>query len=507
VCGELWAIAITLRMVLVENLRRLGERVVASRAARREADNLADRLLGAGGRQIEPADTALAAYERTELPEAFFVQLVQRLRDQDPRIAPALTWLDERLTEQRTTADAVVREEHQRQVSGSVTVRNIITSMRLISDIDWTELVERVCLVDDLLGADSRFGEMDFPTRNLYRSAIEELARGSRRSEIDVAQAALRAAKTAGPVDPNGVEARFADPGYYLIAGGRQAFEDALGYRPPLSAVPGRVYRRLGIGGYVSGGGLVAAACLAIPLVLLSREQATWRWLVILGVLGVAPAVDLGVALVNYVVTRGFRATLLPALSLKDGVPPNMRTLVAVPTMLVSPDAIADQIERLEIHYLASPGGDLQFALLTDWTDSPTATRDGDDGLLHLAREGKALTGGQGVDTAIEAVGVPATFGLCQDLVAPGGIIANIGVHGVKVDLHLETLWSQNIAITTRLVDTVTTPMLLKTVQSKKIDPLRLITHRFPLDRILDAYDTFGRAAETRALKVIIEAS
>jgi alcohol dehydrogenase len=119
----------------------------------------------------------------------------------------------------------------------------------------------------------------------------------------------------------------------------------------------------------------------------------------------------------------------------------------------------------------------------------------------------KALTGGQGVDTAIEAVGVPATFGLCQELVAPGGIIANIGVHGAKVDLHLETLWSQNIAITTRLVDTVTTPMLLKTVQSKKIDPLRLITHRFPLDRILDAYDTFGRAAETRALKVIIKAS
>ena len=118
----------------------------------------------------------------------------------------------------------------------------------------------------------------------------------------------------------------------------------------------------------------------------------------------------------------------------------------------------------------------------------------------------KALTQGRGVDTAIEAVGVPATFLLCQDLVAPGGIIANIGVHGSKVDLHLERLWSQNIAITTRLVDTVTTPMLLKTVQSKKIDPARLITHRFTLDQVLEAYDTFARAAETRALKVIISA-
>jgi alcohol dehydrogenase len=123
-----------------------------------------------------------------------------------------------------------------------------------------------------------------------------------------------------------------------------------------------------------------------------------------------------------------------------------------------------------------------------------------------VAETVKQLTGGRGVDTAIEAVGIPATFQLCQDLVAPGGVIANIGVHGAKVALHLERLWSQNIAITTRLVDTVTTPMLLKTVQSKKIDPSRLITHRFRLDQILDAYDTFGRAAETHALKVIIAA-
>jgi alcohol dehydrogenase len=116
------------------------------------------------------------------------------------------------------------------------------------------------------------------------------------------------------------------------------------------------------------------------------------------------------------------------------------------------------------------------------------------------------MTGDRGVDAAIEAVGIPATFVLCEDIVAPGGTIANIGVHGVKADLHLERLWSHNITITTRLVDTVTTPMLLKTVQAGKIDPKRLITHRFRLDEILQAYDTFGRAADTRALKVLIEA-
>ncbi len=164
-------------------------------------------------------------------------------------------------------------------------------------------------------------------------------------------------------------------------------------------------------------------------------------------------------------------------------------------------------------------------ALLTAQLYSPAEIImiDLDDNRLEVARkfgatqiinsaDGKAadkvmaLTGKRGVDTAIEAVGIPATFELCENIVGPGGTIANIGVHGVKVDLHLERLWSQNIAITTRLVDAVTTPMLLKTVQSKKIDPTRLITHRFKLDKILDAYETFGNAAKTRALKVIIEA-
>jgi len=116
-----------------------------------------------------------------------------------------------------------------------------------------------------------------------------------------------------------------------------------------------------------------------------------------------------------------------------------------------------------------------------------------------------AMTGGRGVDTAIEAVGIPASFIVCEDIIAPGGIIANVGVHGVKADLHLEKLWDRNISITTRLVDTVSTPMLLKTVEAHKIEPAKLITHRFKLDKILDAYETFGNAAKSNALKVIIE--
>jgi alcohol dehydrogenase len=115
-----------------------------------------------------------------------------------------------------------------------------------------------------------------------------------------------------------------------------------------------------------------------------------------------------------------------------------------------------------------------------------------------------ALTGGAGVDVAIEAVGIPATFDICQAVVAPGGRIANVGVHGKPVELRLERLWAHNIALTTRLVDTVTTPMLLKLVRAGRLQPKKLATHRFALGDVMQAYDTFANAARERALKVIL---
>ena len=114
------------------------------------------------------------------------------------------------------------------------------------------------------------------------------------------------------------------------------------------------------------------------------------------------------------------------------------------------------------------------------------------------------LTEGAGVDVAIEAVGIPATFDICQAIVAAGGRIANVGVHGKPVELHMENLWDRNISITTRLVDTVTTPMLLKVVRSGKLQPSKLVTHRFGMNDIMKAYDTFGNAAKEDALKVVL---
>jgi alcohol dehydrogenase len=117
------------------------------------------------------------------------------------------------------------------------------------------------------------------------------------------------------------------------------------------------------------------------------------------------------------------------------------------------------------------------------------------------------LTQGAGVDVAVEAVWIPATFDICQSILAPGGRLANVGVHGKPVELHLEKLWAHNIAITTRLVDTVTTPTLLKMVQSGRLQPQRLVTHRYELSELMKAYDTFSNAATERALKVVLKRS
>ncbi|MGE5500728.1 MAG: GH36-type glycosyl hydrolase domain-containing protein, partial [Ignavibacteriales bacterium] len=385
--GELWAVAITLRIVLVENLRRLAEAIVEERAARKRADELADRLLGLGGSAPQDLSDVLSGLSAEALPRAFFVQFTYRLRDQDPRVRPALEWLEDRLAGLDTTADAAVRDEQHSQVAATVTVRNIITSMRLISDVDWTQLFERVSLVDDLLAAESRFRDMDFPTRNLYRTAIEELSRGSGWTELEVARRALAAAEAAAG---EWAEDRHADPGYYLIAAGRRQFEKAIGFRPPPHSWAGRFYRGLGVWGYVSAGLIVAALLLALALTILHREGVGLPMLLALGLLGVVPAIDVAVALVNHMVTRGFRAKLLPALDLSEGVPARLRTMVVVPTLLTDRRLIEELIERLEIHYLASPSGELHFALLTDWRDADAEEADDDAELLAVAEEGIA---------------------------------------------------------------------------------------------------------------------
>lgn len=388
--GELWAVAITLRVVLVENLRRLAEGIVARRAAREVADALANRLLGMGARDAEPASIVLGHLDGTVLPPAFAVQLVQRLRDQDPRVMPALRWLDERLAAQGKTADDIVQEEHQRQGATNVTVRNIITSMRLMSGIDWKEIFESVSLVDGVLRGASDFAALEFSTRDLYRRAIEELARGSTHSEIDVARLALVAAKEAGGTSGKDADvAREHDPGYYLIGKGRPAFERGLGFRVPVREWLARANARAGISGYLL---IIATVAIALIALLLSRITVPGSYAVFCGfaLLALLPSLDAAVALVNNYVIRRFGAIILPGLELADGVPSHLRTMVVIPTLLTSRTVIAEQVERLLVHHLANVDDNLCFALLSDWADAPTEHAPDDADLLDAAVAGIA---------------------------------------------------------------------------------------------------------------------
>jgi cyclic beta-1,2-glucan synthetase len=291
--GELWAVAITLRIVLIENLRRASEQIVGARAACMKADALAAQLLGIGGRAAEAA-VALQRFDSTPLPTPFVVRLLQRLRDQDPRVTPALLWLDQRLASTGTTADDIVRKEHQRQGGMNVTVRNVITSMRLISTLDWAELFESVSLVDASSVAAVTSRRWTFP-RDRYRHAIEDLARGSGRTELDVARRAIAGAKhpSAEPAGTgNATPGREQDPGYYLIANGRRAFEKDLGFRIPVTDWLVRAIRRAGIGGYVAAIALITLFFLALPLLALSVFGISGWPLGLLALLALAPASD-----------------------------------------------------------------------------------------------------------------------------------------------------------------------------------------------------------------------
>ncbi|MCJ7627032.1 MAG: hypothetical protein MUO50_01470, partial [Longimicrobiales bacterium] len=399
--GELWAVAIHLRIALVENLRRLSQLIVRSRKARAAADELADRLLGLSGRPAEHADQLLGPLADAKLRRPFSVQLVQRLRDQGPSILPAMDWLNGKLSAQGTSADEVVSLEHHAQAAANVTVRNIITSMRWMSSIDWLEFFEDVSLVDEVLRAAPGFAASDFATRDAYRAQIEVLSRGSERPEIEVAKEAVLLAGNAARGNareadggeeshsreselglPGVPERAEEDPGYYLLFRGRLELERRLGFRVPMRVRLRRFHRAHGLVGYL-GTTLVLTALLLSGLLFHTwTVGAGFPVLVLLGILGLAPASDIAVSLVHRLVPILVPPRLLPKLELPQGVPPELRTLVVVPMLLASHDDIEEQVERLEVHYLANSEGDLYFALLSDWTDSSHEQRPGDDELL-----------------------------------------------------------------------------------------------------------------------------
>ena len=385
--GELWAVAITLRIILIENLRRLADQITAGRQARADADGLVNQLLVSGNTRAA-LEWDMATRSTEELSEIFAAQLVRGLRDQDPRITPALGWLEERLNLQGVLIDDVVLHAQLRQGASNVTVRNIITSMRLISDIDWADMFESMSLVDARLRAMSGFAAMDFPTRNLYRSAIEQLARGSLFQELAVTEYALDAARQAAASASSAADAEWVgDPGYHLIAAGRHDLEQAIAFRPPAQLRISRFSIGLGIDGYVGAIIAVTTMLLFLALAILARPDVSTLWLMLFVLCAFLPASEVATTLVNRAITWSFGAVTLPGLELTAGVPASLRTLVVVPTLMTSEADILDQVEQLEVHFLSGAGGNISFALLSDGLDADQETMPCDAQLLAVATE------------------------------------------------------------------------------------------------------------------------
>ncbi|HVF49440.1 MAG TPA: glucoamylase family protein [Pyrinomonadaceae bacterium] len=390
--GELWAVAITLRLALVENLRRLATHIVAARAERETADALADKLLEMVGRQPEALFSFLTEQMRFEqMGDALVVQLTQRLREQDPGVMPVFDWLDRQLQRQGQNIDAVVHLEHQRQAAAQVTVGNIITSMRLLSTLDWRTFFESVSLVEPILAGEPAgiYPHMDFHTRDRYRHVIERISKRTKRTELEVARYSVSLAAQAHAASPH--DAARAHVGYYLIDDGLDELEKAFGYRTRTRERLMRAVLRHPTFYYLSTFALLTLIIVALLIFYAARAStggdsgAIDVWLLVFALVSLIPASDLALSILNWDVTHLFGPRLLPKLDPRAGIPPDALTMVVVPTMLTSEATVAELLEKLEVHYLANADENLYFALLGDFADATAAEMPPDAALLDAA--------------------------------------------------------------------------------------------------------------------------
>jgi len=384
--GELWAMPLMLRIALIVHIRRLTDQMTHWVRERQSADFWANRLQSAARREPDSLFFLLSELAR-EIPEPsehFAFHLTGLLFGESEALTHVKSWLERKPA--GNLADGAIREQ-ARQAAHQASIGNAITSLRALSLLDWRDVFEDQCVVEQALRNDPAriYACMDFATRDRYRHAVEELARGGDVSEQDVAQAAVSMASGGSPErDPlrNHI-------GYYLIDEGRPRLASQCASRETrrhriLQWVYGN-HTSLYIASILFVAGAVLAAVLATCLsagesaVIVASAVA----------LAVLPASQLAVQMINYLVTRLLPPRLLPKMSFeKEGVPDEFRTLVVVPMLLNNLRTVQEEVEKLEIRYLANPETNLLFSLFSDYTGSDTASSGGDAELLKAAVDG-----------------------------------------------------------------------------------------------------------------------
>jgi cyclic beta-1,2-glucan synthetase len=377
--GELWAVPTMLRLGLLENLGRLSEHMLRIWEERRRAEDWVLTILSS---DLQALREESALYSEND---AFVVRALEMLRQHgQPAV---LAQVEEHFKQRGLDIPDIVRRENQKQAVNQVSVANCMTSLRLLSALDWNVFFERTNLVEPMLRQDpaGAYAKQDFATRDRYRQVIEKLARGTGIEEVEIARRVMHRAR--GHDSPRN------HVGYYLIGPGRRSFQDEVGYRPNLGerlldailshphgvyfgTITGLMILALGVllfAGWTTSEGMTVPSRLAL--------------LLLTGLAALLPVSDLAVSLTNYLLTLVLPPRTLPRLEFKDGIPEECATFVVVPSMLVRPDSAAALAAKLEIHYLSDPDPQLRFAMLTDFADAPVEHLPEDDDYIRDALE------------------------------------------------------------------------------------------------------------------------
>jgi cellobiose phosphorylase len=386
--GELWAIPTVLRLGLVENIRRLSLRVMDRLGEQEAADGWAARFQQASHTSPKALTDALSAFVdgHPTLTPVFVARLFQQIRPYQAEFRKLL-WLEQWIAEQALTAEDAVTRSNQRLALTQVMMANHLTSLRRIARLDWDVFFESLSVTDRALRADPSdcYPRMTFATRDRYRHVVEDIARGAPVAEEEVARTAVELA--AGRRAQAGEADRTAHVGYFLIAEGRSEVERLVGYRAGFRE---RVFR-WAVGhpslAYFGSAGLLGA--LLVWGLLAATQSASPPVQALLLVLALIPISEIAVVTVNQILPLVVPPAHLPKLNFRDGgIPPELRTVVVVPTLLPSVDVTRSQLEHLEVQYLANRTPNVHFALLSDFADAPTEHTDADAAILDAAVQG-----------------------------------------------------------------------------------------------------------------------
>ncbi|HWB43228.1 MAG TPA: hypothetical protein VG500_18340, partial [Gemmatimonadales bacterium] len=385
--GELWAVPAMLRLGLIENIRRMALRTVLRLDETDAADRAAARIASAGEAGTSALDAELDRFlsDPPPLTPIFVSRFLQQLRATGA--LTAVRHLEEWIAEEAFSAEEASSRTTRRLALTQVGMANSITSLRAIARMDWRTFVEGQSRLEAALREDPSgfYSRMTFATRDWYRHVVERMAKRTGRPEESVARLAVERARATtgrGPAD-----SRRDHVGYYLIDEGLPELERAIGYRPAAGEALHRWVRRHPNAVFVGGVLSLTIAALA-ALFWLGGAPARAAWLPLL-LLGLIPANDIAVNLVNQLVTAFLPPRTLPKLDLHEhGVPPEYRTAVVIPTLFASVDAVREALEHLEVQFLANREAHLHFAVLSDFTDSATETREDDGTIVEAAVDG-----------------------------------------------------------------------------------------------------------------------